>query len=185
MVPRGRAATNGIDPTSVATPLCESWQRSCCRKTRNKYARLAQQAQRHHGGVDVEKCMSCQYYDRKHAKPSAGGVQQWGQCRRSAPMLNPINAKSYMIEGVWPTVRDDDWCGEWKLLARRVDGRVAEAPNASLISAQSVSPQPRINKLTTMTVASTHGVAGVSSPAPTITPLVPTSTVAAGRSGND
>jgi hypothetical protein len=165
--------------------LCECWQSSCCRRSRNKYPRLARQAQRHQGGFDVEKCISCQYYDRKHAKPSAGGAQQWGQCRRSAPMLNPINAKSYMIEGVWPTVRDDDWCGEWKLLARRVDGRVAEAPNASLISAQSVSPQPRINKLTTMTAAPAHGVAGVSSAAPTITPLVTPSAVAAGHSGND
>src|SRR6266496_2892454 len=92
MVPRGRAATNGIDPTSVATPLCESWQRSCCRKTRNKYARPTQQAQRHHGGVDVEKCMSCQYYDRKHAKPSAGGVQQWGQCRRLVRRMEAAGA---------------------------------------------------------------------------------------------
>ena len=118
----------------------------------------------------MEKCMSCQYYDRKHAKPSAGGAPQWGQCRRSAPMLNPVNAKSYMIEGVWPTVRDDDWCGEWKMLARRVDGRVAEALNAPLISAQSVSPQPRVNKLTAMTPAA----------APTITPVA-----TAGRPGND
>ncbi len=121
----------------------------------------------------MEKCMSCQYYDRKHAKASTGGAPQWGQCRRSSPMLNPVNAKSYMIEGVWPTVRDDDWCGEWKLLARRVDARVAEALNAPLISAQSVSPQPRINRLT-MTAA----------PAPTITPVVP-STAAVGHSGND
>jgi len=34
-------------------------------------------------------------------------------------MLSPLTTKTYQIEGVWPTVRDDDWCGEWKILARR------------------------------------------------------------------
>ena len=98
----------------------------------------------------MEKCMSCQFYDRKAGKGSAGGAPSWGQCRRSAPLLNPVNAKSYMIEGVWPTVRDDDWCGEWKLLARRVDSRVAEALNAPLMSGpQSLTPAPRPAPLTT------------------------------------
>ena len=82
----------------------------------------------------MDKCMTCQYYDRKSAKAVAGGAPSWGQCRRNSPQLNPVNAKSYMIEGVWPTVRDDDWCGEWKVLARRVDSRVAEALNSPLMS---------------------------------------------------
>jgi hypothetical protein len=60
----------------------------------------------------VEKCISCQFYDRKNA--GEGRSPQWGQCRRTAPLLSPGPVKSYMIEGVWPTVRDDDWCGEWK-----------------------------------------------------------------------
>ena len=34
-------------------------------------------------------------------------------------MLHPAPGKTYQIEGVWPTVRDDDWCGEWKILPRR------------------------------------------------------------------
>jgi hypothetical protein len=25
----------------------------------------------------------------------------------------PQSAKTYVIEGIWPVVRDDDWCGEW------------------------------------------------------------------------
>ena len=29
-----------------------------------------------------------------------------------------------MIEGVWPHVRDDDWCGEFKGSSRRADPRV-------------------------------------------------------------
>ena len=91
----------------------------------------------------MDKCTTCQFYDRKNAKGSAGGAPSWGQCRRSSPQLNPINAKSYMIEGVWPTVRDDDWCGEWKILARRVDSRVAEALNAPLMSGPQSLSTPR------------------------------------------
>ncbi|HEY7904568.1 MAG: hypothetical protein ACHP7M_08875 [Burkholderiales bacterium] len=41
----------------------------------------------------------------------------WGQCRRHSPLLNPQNVKTYVVEGVWPVVRDDDWCGEWCSLA--------------------------------------------------------------------
>jgi hypothetical protein len=61
----------------------------------------------------VEKCIACNYYDRGGKETESRGVQ-WGQCRRTAPLLHPINQKTYMIEGVWPHVRDDDWCGEWK-----------------------------------------------------------------------
>ena len=75
----------------------------------------------------MEKCQVCQFYDRQNVKPNDGkAATQWGQCRREAPMLHPINAKSYMIEGVWPHVRDDDWCGEWKLATRRSDSRITE-----------------------------------------------------------
>jgi hypothetical protein len=98
----------------------------------------------------MEKCTTCQYYDRKHAKGAAGDSPAWGQCRRGAPMLSPVNAKSYMIEGVWPTVRDDDWCGEWKLLARRVDSRIAEALNSPNVGPRPVgSPSIRTGPLTT------------------------------------
>jgi hypothetical protein len=54
-------------------------------------------------------------------------------------MLNPVNPKPYMIEGIWPTVRDDDWCGEWKILARRVDGRPVEATNAAAIGPKALA----------------------------------------------
>ena len=107
----------------------------------------------------MEKCISCQFYDRKHAKGAAGASPSWGQCRRSAPMLNPANTKSYMIEGVWPTVRDDDWCGEWKVLVRRVDSRVAEALNAAQMSGpHSLStPAVRAAPLTTVTPTGAAG----------------------------
>lgn len=103
----------------------------------------------------MDKCVTCQYFDRKAAKGSPGGAPSWGQCRRSAPQLNPVTAKSYMIEGVWPTVRDDDWCGEWKILARRVDSRVAEALNSPLMNGpQSMAASaPRAAPLTTSSAA--------------------------------
>ena len=68
----------------------------------------------------VEKCVNCRFYDRRHAKPLDGKAPLWGQCRRHAPQLNPnpINAKAYVVEGIWPLVRDDDWCGEWKVILR-------------------------------------------------------------------
>jgi len=68
----------------------------------------------------VEKCINCRFYDRRHARPLDGKAPLWGQCRRQAPQLNPnpINAKAYVVEGIWPLVRDDDWCGEWKIILR-------------------------------------------------------------------
>jgi hypothetical protein len=90
----------------------------------------------------VEKCQQCQYYDRQNAKPNDGKVTQWGQCRRGSPMLHPINAKSYMIEGVWPHVRDDDWCGEWKMATRRMDTRITEVSTGPLIPGANPSPMP-------------------------------------------
>ncbi|HVF65053.1 MAG TPA: hypothetical protein VNE58_13770 [Casimicrobiaceae bacterium] len=69
----------------------------------------------------MERCSSCAYYDRNRAGGGDTKAGNAGQCRRSAPALSPINQKTYMIEGVWPTIRDDDWCGEWKALQRRLD----------------------------------------------------------------
>jgi hypothetical protein len=59
--------------------------------------------------------MNCQFYDRKDARSTDGRTTMWGQCRRHSPLLNPqnANAKQYIVEGIWPIVRDDDWCGEW------------------------------------------------------------------------
>jgi hypothetical protein len=79
----------------------------------------------------VERCVSCQYYDRQNGRGIESRSAQAGLCRRSAPALNQVNAKTYMVEGIWPTVRDDDWCGEWKALVRRVDpARMSEGLSA-------------------------------------------------------
>lgn len=79
----------------------------------------------------MERCTTCQFYDRqRRGSESAANA---GQCRRQAPALSPLNQKSYMIEGVWPTVRDDDWCGEWKALVRRVEpARIGEVLGTGL-----------------------------------------------------
>ena len=77
----------------------------------------------------VEKCINCRFYDRRHAKPLDGKAPLWGQCRRHAPQLNPnpINAKAYVVEGIWPLVRDDDWCGEWKVILRAEEWQPEDA----------------------------------------------------------
>ena len=69
----------------------------------------------------VEKCLNCQYYDRRQARASDGEATMWGQCRRQSPNLNPMAAKNHAIEGVWPLVRDDDWCGQWTAPTRFED----------------------------------------------------------------
>ena len=65
----------------------------------------------------MERCQNCQYYDRHGGTGAAGKSTNGGQCRRHAPQLSPNSAKNYLIEGVWPTVRDEDWCGEFRASA--------------------------------------------------------------------
>jgi len=78
------------------------------------------------GTNSVEKCVNCEYYDRRRARPTDGKAPMWGQCRRHSPHLNPVTAKTYVVEGVWPLVRDDDWCGEWRVLTRMAEQPVPE-----------------------------------------------------------
>ena len=128
----------------------------------------------------VEKCQMCQFYDRQNVKPNDGKVTQWGQCRREAPMLHPINAKSYMIEGVWPHVRDDDWCGEWKIAARCMDARITEVSTGPLFPGMS-TPSPTTNppsmppRPSAMAMPSGHGAS------PTVIPLPGVAMTASGR----
>jgi len=64
----------------------------------------------------VKKCQNCQFYDRKDGRSTDGRTTMWGQCRRHSPLLSPQtpqSTKAYVVEGIWPVVRDDDWCGEW------------------------------------------------------------------------
>jgi hypothetical protein len=83
----------------------------------------------------VEKCLNCQFYDRRNARPTDGRASMWGQCRRDSPRLNPLSAKSYLVEGVWPLIRDDDWCGEWRASTRVSRPPVRLAPVADNVAA--------------------------------------------------
>jgi hypothetical protein len=87
----------------------------------------------------VEKCINCHFYDRQHAKPLDGKAPLWGQCRRHSPRLNPITAKTYVVEGVWPLVRDDDWCGEWRILTRMIEDWIPEVPPAGMEAAPRIA----------------------------------------------
>jgi hypothetical protein len=45
--------------------------------------------------------------------------------------MNPVTAKkAYLVEGAWPLVRDDDWCGEWRAPMRTSMGRARFAPRS-------------------------------------------------------
>jgi hypothetical protein len=49
-------------------------------------------------------------------------------------MLSPLATKQHLIEGVWPHVRDDDWCGEYKGLAQRLEAQLTDLMNDPLMS---------------------------------------------------
>jgi hypothetical protein len=93
----------------------------------------------------VEKCVNCQFYDRRNGRSSDGRAAMWGQCRRHSPHLNPLSAKSYLVEGVWPLIRDDDWCGEWRaatpvsISRMRVAGRPDELATAAAAGSNGAS----------------------------------------------
>jgi hypothetical protein len=55
----------------------------------------------------------------------------WGQCRRHSPHLSPVSVKkASLVEGVWPLIRDDDWCGEWRAPTRTSVSRSRFAPRS-------------------------------------------------------
>jgi hypothetical protein len=94
------------------------------------------------GERNVEKCLNCQFYDRRNARPADGRAAMWGQCRRHSPHLNPLSAKSYLVEGVWPLVRDDDWCGEWRAPTRVSMSRARFAPRIDDLSTTATAATP-------------------------------------------
>ena len=66
----------------------------------------------------------------------------WGQCRRHSPLLSPQppqTTKTYVVEGIWPVVRDDDWCGEWFAPAPSVLPRTHGMINGQELMAASTS----------------------------------------------
>lgn len=59
-------------------------------------------------------------------------------------MLHPINAKSFMIEGVWPHVREDDWCGEWKARTQQNDVRGSQNLPAAVLTTTNLPAMPAV-----------------------------------------
>ena len=86
----------------------------------------------------MDNCVGCQHYDRNDAQASDKSAR-WGKCRRNGPIIHPLSAKAYMVEGIWPHVRDDDWCGEWMASKRASNPRAAE-PRTSLLMAAAAAP---------------------------------------------
>jgi len=156
---RARAANDRVRPASDEAG--EAGVRPPAQPQAGEQAVLAQ------AGSDVEKCVNCQFYDRRHARPLDGKAPLWGQCRRHSPRLNPVTAKTYVVEGVWPLVRDDDWCGEWKILTRTVEEWIPDAPPPV-----AVEEAPAI-------------VSSRTSPAVPPLPVVPVAVSAAAAVGND
>ncbi|HEY2968671.1 MAG TPA: hypothetical protein VGK75_09925 [Casimicrobiaceae bacterium] len=110
------------------------------------------------GSNNVEKCINCEYYDRRRARPTDGKAPMWGQCRRHSPHLNPATAKAYVVEGVWPLVRDDDWCGEYKILTRMIEELLPEA--AALAPEDAPSSPSRSRMMPASAGAAETAVAG-------------------------
>jgi hypothetical protein len=65
----------------------------------------------------------------------------WGQCRRHSPHVNPVTARAYVVDGVWPRVRDDDWCGEWRALTCAVGDWV---PREETTATPGMPPHERV-----------------------------------------
>ena len=90
----------------------------------------------------MKKCQNCQFYDRKDGRSTDGRTTMWGQCRRHSPLLSPQppqTTKTYVVEGIWPVVRDDDWCGEWFAPAPSVLPRTHGMINGQELMAASTS----------------------------------------------
>lgn len=104
----------------------------------------------------MKKCVACQFYDRNDLDTRENGVR-WGKCRRTGPIVHPLSAKSYLVEGVWPNVRDDDWCGEWVLANRRPDATAIAAMNSLMM--QSAQAAPRVSPAALPAMSATTTIA--------------------------
>lgn len=109
----------------------------------------------------MEKCVACQYYDRNEAHVEDKGVR-WGKCRRGVPIVHPVSAKAYMVEGIWPHVRDDDWCGEWAA-RHKSDAPIPDARNLMMQTTPSpirTAGRPAGSLMTPLTPVADGPIAG-------------------------
>lgn len=123
----------------------------------------------------MKKCVACQFYDRNDLDTQENGVR-WGKCRRTGPIVHPLSAKSYLVEGVWPNVRDDDWCGEWVLGNRGPDSTAIAAMNSLMM--QSAQAAPRVSPAALPAMAATTTAAATAARPAIATPNASTDTPA-------
>lgn len=57
-------------------------------------------------------------------------------------MLHSIAGRASSTEGVWPQVRDDDWCGEWQACEKRLEDALPASRDSLLDAAASHAEVP-------------------------------------------
>lgn len=72
----------------------------------------------------MKGCRSCHHWQEQDQfldridPATANQKVQIGRCRRYAPRPNIVPAASggdsAAVNGLWPQVASDDWCGEWE-----------------------------------------------------------------------
>ena len=82
----------------------------------------------------MTRCVGCRFYDRDERASADGGNLRWGSCRRSVPTLHPAPARALSSQGVWPRVRDDDWCGAWEAREKAVEPAVVPDTDSLLVA---------------------------------------------------
>lgn len=77
--------------------------------------------------TENRKCQNCEYYQQHQG--SQGGV-----CRIKPPQVaTSINVKGVgMPKAVWPNVRKDDWCGEFKQKTGKPTPEIFDAMKQSM-----------------------------------------------------
>lgn len=60
------------------------------------------------------QCRSCRFW--------TGQRSPAGECRRFPPVLSTVEEGEVLTSAqpVWPKTNDDDWCGEWEVVATHV-----------------------------------------------------------------
>lgn len=68
--------------------------------------------------MDEPGCSNCRY-GREEARGSVFASDRgagWGSCRRNAPLVVavPSPERTAFLQGAFPRVQADDWCGEYQ-----------------------------------------------------------------------
>ncbi|MEZ5125380.1 MAG: hypothetical protein R2826_03910 [Thermoleophilia bacterium] len=76
--------------------------------------------------MDEPGCYNCQYgrEETRGAVFARDRSDGWGTCRRRAPVVAVVSApeRAAFLQGAFPRVRMDDWCGEYQGRALRTEG---------------------------------------------------------------